>query len=204
MAYAVFPLLWHKSYFAGIQWNGTAAINNWQRLVAVAAGCFVLALVDELVLPGPTNAPIDKLFQTPEAAWLLSIFGVSFAPFFEEMLFRGFLLPSLCTAWDWGTERMTHASPPPLGPLGHPQWSMPAMVVASVLTSVPFAAMHAEQTGYSLGPFLLLVCVSLGLCWARLRYRSLAASTLLHATYNCMLFSFMLIGTQGFRHMEKM
>jgi membrane protease YdiL (CAAX protease family) len=64
--------------------------------------------------------------------------------------------------------------------------------------------MHAEQTGYSWGPFLLLVCVSLVLCWARLSTRSLAASVAVHASYNFLLFSLMLIGTQGFQHLDKM
>jgi hypothetical protein len=64
--------------------------------------------------------------------------------------------------------------------------------------------MHAEQTGYSIGPFLLLLCVSLVLCWARLSTRSLAASVLVHACYNFMLFFFMLLGTGGFQHLDKM
>jgi hypothetical protein len=78
------------------------------------------------------------------------------------------------------------------------------MIVASILTSVPFALMHAEQTAFALGPFVLLVCVSLVLCWARLSTRSLAASVLVHASYNFILFSLMIIGTGGFRQMDKM
>ena len=57
--------------------------------------------------------------------------------------------------------------------------------------------MHGTQTGWSLGPFLLLIFVSLVLCSVRLYTRSLAASTLVHACYNFMLFSFMLLGTGG-------
>jgi hypothetical protein len=64
--------------------------------------------------------------------------------------------------------------------------------------------MHAEQTGYSLGPFLLLICVSLVLCWIRLSTRSLASSVLVHACYNLLLFSLMMLGTGGFRHLDKM
>jgi membrane protease YdiL (CAAX protease family) len=64
--------------------------------------------------------------------------------------------------------------------------------------------MHAEQTAHALGPFLLLVCVSLVLCWARLSTRSLAASVLVHASYNFMLFALILLGTEGFRHLDKM
>ena len=78
------------------------------------------------------------------------------------------------------------------------------MAVGSLLTSIPFALMHAEQTGYALGPFLLLVCVSLVLSWARLSTRSLAASVLVHSSYNFLLFSLMLLGTGGFKHLDKM
>ena len=64
--------------------------------------------------------------------------------------------------------------------------------------------MHGVQTAWSLGPFLLLIFVSLVLCWVRLSMRSLAASTLVHACYNLMLFSLMLLGTGGFKHLDKM
>jgi membrane protease YdiL (CAAX protease family) len=64
--------------------------------------------------------------------------------------------------------------------------------------------MHAEQQGHSIGPFLLLITVSLILCAVRLVTRSLAASTLVHACYNFLLFFTMLVGTGGFRHFDKM
>ncbi len=203
-ALLVFPLVWQKSLFAGLHWNARAAIEHYRLLLGAAGVCFVLAMVDEVVLPGPTNAPIDKLFDTRTAAWILFVFGVTCAPFFEEIIFRGFLLPALCTAFDWSVERATGTPPPPLDPSGHPQWSLGGMVFASIATSVPFALMHAEQTAWSLGPFVLLVAVSLVLCWARLSTRSLAASVFVHAAYNFLLFSLMLIGTQGFRHLERM
>ena len=201
---AIFPLVWHKSFFAGLQWDAPAAMRRFRPLVGAACVCFLLAMVDELVLPGPTDAPIDKLFDTRTAAWLLFAFGVTVAPFFEEIIFRGFLLPALCTAFDWCHEKAIGASAPPLDPHGQPQWSLPAMVFASIATSVPFALMHAEQTAWSLGPFLLLVAVSLVLCWARLASRSLAASVIVHASYNLLLFSLMLLGTHGFQHLDKM
>lgn len=200
----VFPLVWHKSFFDGIQWNGGTALRLRWRLVGAAFVCFLLALLNSVVLPGPSHAPIEDIFREPGAAWLLFGFGITFAPFFEEMFFRGFLLPSLCTAYDWATEKIYHLPERPLDANGHPQWSFSSMAIASVVTSLPFAWMHAAQTGYSIGPFLLLVGVSLVLCGVRLWTRSLAASTLVHASYNFMLFAMMMVGTQGFRHMEKM
>ncbi|HEY1160484.1 MAG TPA: CPBP family intramembrane glutamic endopeptidase [Terracidiphilus sp.] len=200
----IFPLIWHKGLFAGLQWNAAAAQRRFWLLMAAACACFVLAMVDELLLPGPANAPIDKLFETRTAAWLLFAFGVTLAPFFEEIVFRGFLLPALCTAWDWFAEKASGNPALPQDENGHPQWSIFAMVFGSVATSVPFAAMHAEQTGYSLGPFLLLIAVSLVLCATRLSTRSLAASVLVHASYNFLLFSIMFLGTSGFQHLDKL
>ena len=203
-ALIVFPMLWGKSFFAGIQWNGETALRHSLGLFGAAFLCFLFALVNGLLMPGPDNTPINKIFRAPGAAWLLFAFGITAAPFFEELFFRGFLLPALCTAFDWTSEKIRGV--PSLAPdeNGHPQWSLAGMAAASLLTSIPFALMHAEQTGYSLGPFVLLVCVSIVLCWARLSTRSLAASVLVHASYNCLLFSFMLLGTSGFQHLDKM
>ncbi len=200
----VFPRVWHKGFFAGLQWRGNRALQRSGYLIFTAAVCFSLAMVDGYFFPGPSDAPIDRIFRMPGAAWILFAFGVTFAPFFEEIAFRGFLLPALSTTYDWMAEKILHHPRPALDFNGHPQWSMPAMASASLVTSIAFALMHADQTSYSIGPFVLLIVVSLVLCAARLRLRSLAASVLLHAAYNFLLFSFMLIGTSGFRHLDKM
>lgn len=267
----LFPFIWHRSFFSGIQWNGATALRMRKRLFSAASACFVFALLNGLLMPGPKDAPIDKIFRAPGAAWLLFAFGVTFAPFFEELIFRGFLLPALCTLCDWTDESLfsrpdlalnprsrafwsafAMAAAPlvllgapaglafavairsvllfllllpvapaiflwlyairpsqaralirPLDQDSHPQWSLTAMIVGSVATSIPFALMHAAQTGYSVGPLILLVCVSLVLCWTRLATRSLAASVLVHASYNFLIFSFMMFGTEGFRHLDK-
>lgn len=200
----MFPALWGKSFFAGLQWRFGAALRHSGYLFGAALACFGLALVNGLLMPGPDNAPIDKIFRTPGAAWILFAFGVTFAPFFEEIAFRGFLLPALCTAFDWCVERSTGHLPRPLHRNGHPRWSLPAMAASSLASSLLFALMHADQTGYSLGPFLLLVCVSLVLCTIRLATRSLAASVVVHACYNFLLFTLMFLGTSGFKHLDKM
>ena len=200
----IFPMLWNRGFLDGLGWRAASAIRLRWRLISAAGVCFVLALVDGVLIPGPPDTPIDQVFRIPGAAWLLFAFGVTLAPFFEEITFRGFLLPALCTAYDWTTERITGSPAPPVDREGGTRWSMRAMIVASILTSIPFALMHAEQTGYSVGPFLLLVCVSLVLCWVRLATRSLASSVLVHSCYNFLLFSLMLAGTGGFKHLDKM
>jgi uncharacterized protein len=199
-----FPLIWRRPFFEGIHWQGNLALERFGRLVSAAVLCFFVAMINGILLPGPTDAPIDQLFKSPGAAWVLFGFGVTVAPFFEEMAFRGFLLSALCTAWDWSVEHLTGAPRRPLDEDGAPNWSLTAMIVGSLITSLPFALMHGFQTAWSLGPFLLLIFVSLVLCWVRLSTRSLAASTIVHACYNLMLFSFMLLGTGGFKHLDRM
>jgi membrane protease YdiL (CAAX protease family) len=200
----VFPRIWNESFFTGLQWRGAVALSRFLPLATTASGCFALAWLDEVVMPGPTNAPIEKMISSPGAAWLMFAFGVTMAPFFEEMFFRGFLLPSLSTAYDWTAEKIKHTPPRPLDANGCPQWSLAAMVTGSVLTSIPFALLHVEQQGHSLGPFLLLIVISLILCGVRLVTRSLAASTLVHASYNFFIFALTLVATGGFRHFDKM
>ena len=204
ISFFAFPLFWGRGFFAGIQWNGQTAYQLRTRLFLIAILCFFIAIVSGSLMSSPQDAPIDKLIRTPGAPWFLFAFGVTFAPIFEEIFFRGFFLPALCTACDWINERIRHTPPPPPGPHGHPQWSLGAMVSGSIFTSLPFAALHLAQTGNSIGPFLLLVVVSLVLCIVRLSTRSLASSVLVHASYNFLLFSSMLIFSGGFRHLENM
>ena len=151
-------------------------------------------MVRQLMELGPANG-------IEVAGWALLCIIVGFS---EELIFRGFLLPAIATAWDWASERLTHRMPRLLDPESNPVWSLGAQIFAALVVSAPFALMHAAQVGNAWGPVLLLYCVSLILCTVRLRTRSLASSTLVHATYNFMLFAVMFFETDGFRHLDKM
>ena len=201
-AVAIFPSLWRKSFLAGLQWNASAARRRWPLLMATGAGCFLLAFAAKSLLHFPDHSPISGLLSTPQAVWIMFAFAVTVAPLCEEIMFRGFLLPALSTAFDWMGERMSNQPAPALLENGHPQWSLPAMVLASVVTSAIFAVFHLSQNGNALGPMVLIFTVSLILCAVRLVTRSLAASTLTHATYNFTLFLVMAIGTRGFTHLH--
>jgi membrane protease YdiL (CAAX protease family) len=199
-----FRTVWGQGYFAGLHWHAPTAYRRRYALVLTAFLCNVLAMLGNLILPFPKHAPIDQMFSTSADAWMLAIFGITIAPFFEEMIFRGFLLPSVATAWDWCAEKMTGKEPRPLDDAGNPVWSAGAMIFASLIVSAPFAMMHAEQVGKAWGPIALLYCVSLILCAVRLATRSLASSTLVHSVYNLLLFAIMFFQTDGFRHMDAM
>jgi membrane protease YdiL (CAAX protease family) len=199
-----FGMIWGKGFFTGLHWHWATAFRLRYRLLGTAVLCNAIAMAGNWLLPFPEHAPIDKMFGSASEAWLLMGFGVVIAPFFEEMIFRGFLLPAMATAWDWCVERSTHAQPRPLDAQGNPVWSFGAMVFASLVVSAPFALMHSAQVAKAWGPLLLLYCVSLILCTVRLATRSLAASTMVHSAYNFMLFAMMLWQTGGFRHLDRM
>ncbi|UWZ84720.1 CPBP family intramembrane glutamic endopeptidase [Occallatibacter riparius] len=201
-AVAIFPSLWGKSFLAGLQWNASTARRRWPLLMATGASCFLLAFAAKALLHFPDHSPISGLLTTPQAVWIMFGFAVTVAPLCEEIMFRGFLLPALSTAFDWLGERITKRAPRPLAENGHPQWSLPAMILASVVTSAIFAVFHLSQNGNALGPMVLIFTVSLILCAVRLGTRSLAASALTHATYNFTLFLVMAIGTRGFTHLH--
>jgi membrane protease YdiL (CAAX protease family) len=200
----VFPRIWHTSFFKGIEWRAAAALRLRWQLFSAAFACFILAIVDGVLLPGPKEAPIDQVFRMPGGAWLLFAFGITLAPLIEEMIYRGFLLPALCTLWDWTIERLQDRPAPWPDENGKVKWSRPAMIFASIATSVPFALMHGQQTSYSIGTFVLLFFVSAALCWIRFSTRSLAACTIVHACYNFLLFALMIWGTSGFKNLDNM
>jgi uncharacterized protein len=143
-------------------------------------------------LPVPKTLPIDDFFRTSLDVWMVALFGTFMAPVFEELAFRGFLLPSLASTWDWLSKR-----PYPS------RWSIPALIVSCTLTSIGFALVHADQLAHAWAPLMVLFAVSLVLCFVRLWTQSLAASTLIHATYNGTIFTILFFGTGGFRHLDK-
>jgi hypothetical protein len=162
------------------------------------------------------------------------------------LAFRGFLLPSLASAWDWvvqrGRSRRTLTADEPIQQVSEaawqqqaavypslplegatvfhppgqmaqagdgtaptdPSWSMPAIVFATIITSIGFAMLHGDQLAHSFAPLAVLFAVSVVLCITRLRFHSLAASTLVHSMYNATIFVMLFVGTDGFRHLDKL
>ncbi len=174
----IFSLWWRRPFGTGIQWNGRIALRRAGALVPAG---LLLGLALEWIssfLPVPKHLPVDQFFRTPTEVWLATIFGILIAPAFEEIAFRGFLLPSL--------ERFS------------------GRAVAIFVTSVLFAALHAGQLAKAWAPLLVVFFVSVVLCAVRLRFKSVAASALVHAAYNSSIFILVFISTDGYRHLDKL
>lgn len=196
LAALVFSLWWNRSFAEGIHWNLSTALHRALLLAGLGVVSGLAITIAGNFLPMPKAPPIlEDLTKSPAGAWTLMIFGVTLAPLTEELAFRGFLLPSLVNVFRW-LERRGMISAAALRYGGIP--------FSIVLTSIPFALMHAQQVSDSWGPVLLIGCVSMILCIVRLRTDSVAAGVLVHACYNLTLFSGLLYQTDWFRHLDKL
>jgi membrane protease YdiL (CAAX protease family) len=201
LSWFIFPLLWKRPFAEGIQANLDAARRNAVRLIPIGLILSVTVQAISSLISLPKSIPMDDFFRTPSDVWLVAAFGTLLAPLFEEILFRGFLLPGFAIAYDWLSLPRT--------PAAREQWrssnklTRPSLVFSAVLTSILFAALHGQQTAFTWPVLLLLFGVSLILSYVRLRLRSVMASTLIHVSYNATIFIFVFIVTGGFRHLDK-
>lgn len=196
LAALVFTLWWDRPFAKGIHWNAATAAHWSVGLACLGVATGLGITLAGNFLPMPKAPPIlEDLTKSAAGAWTLMAFGVTLAPLTEELAFRGFLLPSLVNACRW-LERRHIVSDATVRTFGIP--------IAIVLTSIPFALMHAQQVSDSWGPVLLIGCVSIILCIIRLATDSVAAGVVVHCAYNLTLFSGLLIQTDWFRHLDKL
>jgi hypothetical protein len=205
--WAIFTHLWQEPFPQALHWNFSVVRRRW---VPLLTGGVVLSLGVQFLsnfLPIPKTLPIDDFFRTPADVWMVALFGTLLAPVCEELAFRGFLLPSLASAWDWigSFRRPSDASltASDRGVQYDPRWSIAALLFSCAVTSIAFALVHADQLAHAWAPLAVLFGVSLVLCGVRLWTHSLAASTFIHATYNGTIFTILFFGTGGFRHLDK-
>ena len=226
--FLVFPLFWGRGFVDGIGWHGAKAARLALRLISLglSVGWCVQAL--SALVPMPKSIPMDDFFRQPSDVWLVTLFGTLLAPLFEEVTFRGFLLPAFAIAFDWlaamvrytgvfSSARLRGRKPPlQMATFREADWAglMPgtgnifyrsrtAKILASILSSVLFARMHAEQLGHAWAAVAILFGVSLLLSVIRVQTRSLACSTIVHMSYNLSVFVTLFLATSGYRHLDK-
>lgn len=160
---------WRRLRLAGSP--GTAA------LLCIVAGiglAMVVAIASPFVSTN-SHVPMQDFFASRSDVLWLMCYGILFAPFWEETLFRGFLYPVLAR-----------------------QWGIP---IGIFVTGLLFGAMHAAQLWGGWGQIALLTFVGIVLTWVRARAGTVAASFLVHITYNSILFAGFFVGTRGLQHL---
>lgn len=164
-----------QDFWQAIRWNWP---QNWSAyLLGGVVLSFTLQGIARL-LPIPKELPMDRFFRTPGEAWALSLFGITFAPLLEEFFFRGFLYPVLVRRFGGA--------------------------VAVLATAAGFSLIHAPQLGRAWGPVLVIFIVGLALTLTRAITKSVAAGFLMHMAYNATLSILLFVGTDGFRHLERL
>jgi membrane protease YdiL (CAAX protease family) len=197
-----FPLAWQRSFLDGVRWHWAIARRQAGKLVALGLLVgFMMQIVTYFIAP-PRAMPIDQFFLTPGDAWLMALFGTLVAPAFEEICFRGFLVPAFAIAYDWLSLPRTDEA--------RARWQATAalspdsLIFSALLTSVIFAWMHAAQYAYQWAALLALFSISLVLTFVRVKTQSVAASTIVHATYNFFDFLLLFVATGGYRHLDRL
>lgn len=198
----VFSLWWHRSFANGIHWNLSTALRWFLALAGLGVVTGLAITIAGNFLPMPKAPPIlEDLTKSAAGAWALTVFGITLAPLTEELAFRGFLLPSFVNIFRW-LERKNVIGDSVVRSIGIP--------LSIILTSIPFAFMHAAQVSdarglsSSWGPVFLIGLVSVILCIVRLTTDSVAAGVVVHACYNLTLFAGILYQTDWYRHLDKL
>jgi uncharacterized protein len=125
---------------------------------------FGLSALGVLLKTPLESSQIEDLIRSRASLATLMLFGVVFAPIFEEVLFRGFLLPLLARS-------------------AGPWWGI-------ILTTIPFAALHGAQNHWNWQPIVLVGAAGAVFGWVRYKTESTTAAFLLHASYNATQFVF--------------
>lgn len=151
--------------------------GTWIGFLALGAIVAIAGQLLSALLPVPKSLPIDQFFHSSADAWMMAIFGVTVAPFVEELFFRGFLYPVLARSLGVG--------------------------LGIVLTAIPFALLHSAQLGNAWGPLVVLFVVGVVLTAVRAITKSVASSMLVHMGYNLTLFSLLFVASGHFQHLER-
>jgi len=162
-------------FWKALHWNWPA--NIWP-LLGVGLATQVVFVFLERFLPFPKQTPFDEFLQRRVAIIIISVFAVTLGPLMEELVFRGFLYPVLARRFGIGT--------------------------GISVTALGFGLMHAPEYGYSWASVLLIFLVGVVLGVVRATKDSLAASFLVHMTYNGTIVVAMAAATDGFRHLERL
>jgi hypothetical protein len=161
---------YHRPFWRSLAWlkppKGWWHSFAWGVLTALA----VIALI-AVVKPPPVETAFTDLLRDPASVVWVALFAVTLGPLWEELAFRGFLLPLLARSL--------------------------TAVPAVVLTAVVFAGLHSPQYAWSWKHLALVAVAGSAFGWMRQWSGSTAAATVMHAGYN-LVFAF--LGVLAARH----
>lgn len=153
------------AFWSALAWRPVEWPTVWRIAVAGVALALLIQLGTQLFPPEEPPA-IEKLFTSRAAAFLILGASLIFAPFFEELIFRGYLYGIFAPAWGVG----------------------PAVFITGIL----FGLLHAPQLFPGWVQMASLCVVGILFSLVRARTGSLRASVLMHLAYNATITGFFL------------
>jgi membrane protease YdiL (CAAX protease family) len=164
-----------RRFWTVIGWRWPQA--TWWGWTALGVALALIVQAASALLPIPKSLPIDRYFRDTAGAYMMAVFGVTFAPLVEELFFRGFTYAALARRF--------------------------GMIAGVLITSALFAVIHTSQLANAWAPLLLLFFVGIVLTAVRARTGSVATTFLVHIGYNGTLFTLLYFASDRFRHLEK-
>jgi membrane protease YdiL (CAAX protease family) len=165
----------HQTLWQAVLWNWPK--RGWLELVGIGVATLLVLQGLEHLLPLPAKSPFDQFFNRPVDAYAFAFLAIAFAPFMEELFFRGFLYPVLARRLGVG--------------------------VGVVLTASTFAFIHVFEYK-AWGPVLIIFLVGVVLTLVRAKMKSVGASFIVHSIYNGVPVLAAIIASHGFKHLEKL
>lgn len=165
----------HQTLWQAVRWNWPA--HRWPVLVGVGFVTLFALQGLERLLPIPKTSPFDQFFDRPLDAYAFAFLAIAFAPFMEELFFRGFLYPVLA-------RRV-------------------GVAAGVLLTAAIFASIHIFEYK-AWGPVLIIFLVGVVLTLVRAKMKSVGASFIVHSVYNGVPVVAAIIASHGFQHLEKL
>jgi len=158
-------LRYHQPFWRSL---GFTLSFRWVSLCVIAGPALAIglaALAASMHAPGETaiqNLVTDRLSRI-----VVMLFVVVFGPLFEELVFRGFLLPLFQkSAGDWA---------------------------AILLTAAPFALLHGTTVRWAWQSMFVIGLAGVAFGFTRVKTGSTAASSIVHIGYNATFFAFFLV-----------
>jgi membrane protease YdiL (CAAX protease family) len=153
---------YHRPFWRSLGWM-EAYQGAWLCVVAGPV-LAVVTVVLGLALRAPqVPSQVESLISDQKSLEIVGLFITILGPIFEELTFRGFLLPLLARS------------------LG----AWPGIL----LTAVPFALMHGTQYHWAWQHLAVIGVTGVAFGYARFKTQSTFAAAMVHASYNTTLFA---------------
>jgi hypothetical protein len=158
----IFRLEYDRPFWRSLAWTGMRMPFLWV-VVAGVATAYVVAILGQAIHTPATKNAVTELMEDRVSLLLMTVFGITLGPLCEELAFRGFLQPLLV--------RSLGAAP------------------GIVLAAVPFGLLHYREYGNSWRHAAIVATAGMAFGWMRHATGSTKASTLMHASYNGLVFA---------------